>query len=56
MYSKVGHAWQSKGFVPSVSFAEVQDLHANNRGASLAALENGVQQKKNSVHVETEKY
>jgi SP family sugar:H+ symporter-like MFS transporter len=25
LYAKVGKAWQSKGFVPTVSFQEVQD-------------------------------
>lgn len=39
LYAKVPHAWQSKGFVPSVSFQDVQEAHADNRHMSLAEVE-----------------
>ncbi|KAF2874819.1 high affinity glucose transporter RGT2 [Massariosphaeria phaeospora] len=39
LYAKVGHAWQSPGFVPSVSFQEVQHSHGNQRHMSLVEAE-----------------
>ncbi|KAI9807002.1 MAG: Plasma membrane low glucose sensor [Piccolia ochrophora] len=39
LYSKVTKAWKSKGFVPTVSFAEVQDLGVDARQQSLADME-----------------
>ncbi|KAJ4288014.1 Plasma membrane low glucose sensor [Kalmusia sp. IMI 367209] len=39
LYAKVPHAWQSKGFQPSVSFQDVQDIRADNRNMSLAEVE-----------------
>ncbi|KAI9714193.1 MAG: hypothetical protein M1812_006414 [Candelaria pacifica] len=63
LYAKVDHAWQSKGFVPSVSFQEVQDLGANVRSQSLAEIEQGVGRKRSvaavdngSPGIENEKY
>ena len=52
LYGKVGKAWQSKGFVPTVSFQEVQDLGANVRQTSLADLEAGAGRKKSVAHVD----
>ncbi len=52
LYAKVAHAYQSKGFVPSVSFQEVQDLGANVRSQSLAEIEQGVGRKKSVAHVD----
>jgi SP family sugar:H+ symporter-like MFS transporter len=48
LYAKVGKAWQSKGFVPTVSFQEVQDAHVNNRQMSLVEAED-VARRKSSV-------
>ena len=56
LYAKVDHAWQSKGFVPTVSFAEVRDLGDGGRHASLADLEAGVERKKSVSHVDPEKH
>ncbi|KAK4550146.1 hypothetical protein LTR36_003113 [Oleoguttula mirabilis] len=59
MYAKVGKAWQSKGFVPTVSFQDVQEVGAgNNRQSSLADLENTAMRKKSVQHEEgfNEKY
>jgi len=52
LYGKVTKAWQSKGFVPTISFAEVQDLGVNTRTQSLADLEAGVERKKSVAHVD----
>ena len=52
LYAKVAHAWQSKGFVPTVSFAEVQDLHADVRNQSLADVENMAGRKRSVAHVD----
>ena len=53
LYAKVDHAWQSKGFVPTVSFAEVQDLaHPDSRRATLADLEAGVERKRSVAHAD----
>ena len=46
LYAKVPHAWQSVGFVPTVSFQEVRDLGVNVRTQSLADLETGAERKK----------
>lgn len=46
------HAWQSKGFVPTVSFQEVQDVHVNNRNMSLADVEATAMRKKSVTHEE----
>lgn len=52
LYGKVGHAWQSKGFVPTVSFQDVQDVSANNRSMSLADIEATAMRKKSVGHDE----
>ncbi|KAF1969193.1 general substrate transporter [Bimuria novae-zelandiae CBS 107.79] len=39
LYAKVPHAWQSQGFVPTVSFQDVQETHADTRKLSLAEVE-----------------
>lgn len=39
LYAKVPHAWQSQGFVPTVSFQDVQDINADNRHMSLTDIE-----------------
>lgn len=52
LYGKVNRAWHSKGFVPTISFAEVQDLGVNTRSQSLADLEAGVERKKSVAHVD----
>lgn len=50
LYAKVGKAWQSKGFVPTVSFQEVRDTHANARSMSLADIENEAIRKKSIAY------
>jgi SP family sugar:H+ symporter-like MFS transporter len=54
LYSKVGKAWQSKGFVPTVSFQDVQDVTDANgaRKSSLADLETAAMRKKSVQHDE----
>lgn len=46
LYAKVPHAWQSNGFVPSVSFQDIQDIQADNRNLSLAQVENEASRKR----------
>ncbi|KZF26083.1 general substrate transporter [Xylona heveae TC161] len=52
LYAKVGHAWHSKGFVPTISFQEVQDTGVNTRTHTLADIEADVQRKKSIAHTE----
>ncbi|KAI9818980.1 MAG: High-affinity glucose transporter rgt2 [Thelocarpon impressellum] len=54
LYAKVGHAWQSKGFVPTVSFQEVRDVGPEARHASLADMEAGAQRKRSVAPVAAE--
>ncbi|KAK5124196.1 hypothetical protein LTR85_001899 [Meristemomyces frigidus] len=60
LYAKVGKAWQSKGFVPTVSFQDVQEVGegGNVRQSSLTDLENTAMRKKSVQHEEgfPEKY
>lgn len=60
LYGKVSKAWQSKGFVPTVSFQEVQDIKGGaSRNQSLAEIENTAMRKKSLTHQENfvgEKY
>lgn len=61
LYAKVGHAWQSKHFVPTVSFQEVRDvMPEGGRKASLADMESGAQRKRSlgepAVETTHEKY
>ncbi|RDW81512.1 sugar porter family MFS transporter [Aspergillus mulundensis] len=52
LYAKVPHAWQSKGFVPSVNFTDVRDVAAGRKGSGLAELEANAHAKQLSEHVE----
>ncbi|KAF9736122.1 hypothetical protein PMIN06_006491 [Paraphaeosphaeria minitans] len=52
LYAKVPHAWQSQGFVPSVSFQDVQQAHADTRHFSLAEVEQEVTRKKSVQYTE----
>lgn len=54
LYAKVPHAWQSKGFVPTVSFQEVQDVNTGDRQMSLADVEATAMRKKSVTHVESD--
>ncbi|KAI7541955.1 general substrate transporter [Hortaea werneckii] len=51
LYAKVGKAWQSKGFVPTVSFQDVQEV-GGARNASLADIETAAVRKKSVQHEE----
>jgi SP family sugar:H+ symporter-like MFS transporter len=46
MYEKVSKAWESKHFVPSINFREIEEELAQNRKASLAEVEQVVLRKK----------
>jgi len=52
LYAKVDKAWNSPGFVPTVSFAEVRDIHADVRRMSLADVEQEVARKKSVAYTE----
>ena len=58
LYSKCTKAWQSKGFRPTVSYAEVQEVRGSvgGRHASLADIEADVGRKRSVAHVEDGKY
>jgi MFS family permease len=50
LYAKVNKAWQSKGFVPTVHFADLQVIGTEEtRKKSLADLEHVVEQRRESV-------
>lgn len=49
LYAKVGKAWQSKGFVPTVSFQEVQEAGVDTRRMSLVEAEHAAERRKSSV-------
>ena len=51
LYSKVGSAWKSSSFVPTVSFQEVRDIGPQ-RGSSLAEIETMAVRKKSVQHEE----
>lgn len=54
LYGKVSKAWQSPGFVPTVSFQEVQDVTGGaSRNQSLAEIENTAMRKKSITHHES---
>ncbi len=55
LYAKTNRAWNSKRFVPTVSFAEVGDMGPNVRHQSLADIEAGATRKKSVAHVDPEK-
>ncbi|USW54097.1 Putative major facilitator, sugar transporter, major facilitator superfamily [Septoria linicola] len=52
LYAKVDKAWQSPGFVPSVSFQDVQDIQHDARKSSLTDLENVAMRKESVGHEE----
>jgi len=52
LYAKVGKAWQSSEFVPTVSFQEVREVEGDARKSSLADLETTVVRKKSIGHEE----
>lgn len=52
LYAKVPHAWKSSGFVPTVSFQDVQDIGGDHRKSSLADIENVAMRKKSVGHDE----
>ena len=54
LYGKVGKAWQSKGFVPTLSFQDVKDVSEQGamRNASLTDLESAAIRKKSVQHEE----
>jgi MFS transporter, SP family, sugar:H+ symporter len=55
LYAKVPHAWQSKGFVPTVSFTEVAEIGpADARRATLADLEQEATRRKSTAGVHHE--
>nr|ARU07967.1 putative glucose transporter-3715 [Aureobasidium melanogenum] len=54
LYGKVSKAWQSEGFVPTVSFQEVQDVTGGAaRNQSLTEIENNAMRKKSMIHEES---
>lgn len=55
LYAKVPHAWQSNGFVPTVSFTDVQDVGgADTRRHTLAELENAAVRRKSNAMGKTD--
>lgn len=54
LYMKITRAWKSPGFVPSVSFQEVQDMNTNTRNMSLTDLEANANRKRSIQHQENE--
>jgi SP family sugar:H+ symporter-like MFS transporter len=49
LYGKVSNAWQSKGFVPTLSFADVIEAGVDTRHMSLIEAEHAVERRKSSV-------
>jgi sugar porter (SP) family MFS transporter len=52
LYNKVSKAWNSPGFVPTVSFQEVRDTGLDGRVQSLADLEANAYRKRSIAHEE----
>ncbi|KAI4225962.1 MAG: hypothetical protein L6R36_003534 [Xanthoria steineri] len=54
LYSKCSKAWQSKGFRPTVSYAEVQEVRGSvgGRHASLAEIEADAGRKRSVAHID----
>lgn len=52
LYGKVSQAWKSPGFVPTVSFQDVQDVHADTRRMSLTDVENEAARKRSAQYNE----
>ncbi|KAI8940306.1 hypothetical protein NX059_004002 [Plenodomus lindquistii] len=53
LYGKVSKAWKSPGFVPSVSFQDVQDVHGDNRRKSLTDIEAEATRKRSAQYNES---
>ena len=55
LYSKVPHAKDSKGFVPTVNFVEIKEMGATEaRRSTLADLEQATVRRKSSAGIHTE--
>lgn len=52
LYSKTSKAWKSRAFVPTVSYADVNDVAPQGRSKSLADLEADAVRKKSVVHTD----
>lgn len=52
LYAKTSKAWKSKAFVPTVSYAEVNDIAPQGRSKSLADLEADAVRKKSIAHAD----
>lgn len=52
LYGKVSKAWQSPGFVPTVSFQDVQDTQVDTRRKSLTEVEAEATRKKSAQYTE----
>lgn len=52
LYAKIDKAWKSPGFVPTVSFQDVQEAHVDNRHMSLAEAEGEAVRKRSVVYNE----
>lgn len=53
LYAKVDKAWKSPGFVPTVSFQDVQDAHVDTRRMSLTDAEAETTRKRSAQYNET---
>lgn len=50
LYAKIPHAWQSKGFVPTVNFQDVQEVGGkDSRRHTLAELETAAVRRKSTA-------
>ena len=54
LYAKVRYAWKSPGFVPTVSFREVEETGVDTRKLSLVDAENTAKRNKSVQHEELE--
>ncbi|KAL5114726.1 Plasma membrane low glucose sensor [Pleosporales sp. CAS-2024a] len=52
LYGKVSQAWKSQGFVPTVSFQDVQDIQGDTRRQSLTEMENEASRKRSAQYTE----
>jgi SP family sugar:H+ symporter-like MFS transporter len=52
LYGKVSKAWKSPGFVPTVSFQDVQDVQGDNRRKSLTDVEADASRKRSAQYTE----
>ncbi|KAH9873594.1 hypothetical protein IAQ61_004218 [Plenodomus lingam] len=53
LYGKVSKAWKSPGFVPSVSFQDVQDIRGDTRRMSLTDIEQEATRKRSAQYNES---